>query len=126
MSGEERTFLNVPALALAHCPEPKETREVTDATKDLQDELASELERRRESSARSKELKEQLKTLKGKGGKKAASLSTILSASSSGRVRSVPAARAGKFAYLAEVVLCLNPIRSFCTKDYNSDYNSVK
>ncbi|KAJ7893388.1 hypothetical protein B0H14DRAFT_3671887 [Mycena olivaceomarginata] len=72
----------------------RDVREVTDGTKDLQDELASELERRRESSARSKELKEQLKTLKGKGGKKAASSSTILSASSGGRARSVPAARA--------------------------------
>ncbi|KAJ7803072.1 hypothetical protein B0H14DRAFT_3154691 [Mycena olivaceomarginata] len=70
----------------------RDVREVTDATKDLQDEIASELEKRRESSARSKELKEQLKTLKGKDGKKASS-STILSASSSGRVRSVPAAR---------------------------------
>ncbi|KAJ7306733.1 hypothetical protein DFH08DRAFT_720690, partial [Mycena albidolilacea] len=106
--------------------EARDVREVTDATKDLQDELASELERRRESSTRSKELKEQLKTLRGEGGKKAASSSTILPASSSGRVRSVPAARAGKFAYLAEVVLCLNPIRSFCKKAYNSDYNSVK
>ncbi|KAJ7315232.1 hypothetical protein DFH08DRAFT_820839 [Mycena albidolilacea] len=74
--------------------EGKMNEQPRDATKDLQDELASELERRRESSARSKELKEQLKTLKGKGGKKAASSSTILSASSSGRVRSVPAARA--------------------------------
>ena len=57
----------------------RETKEVSDATKEPQTELADELERRRESSARSKEIKEQLQALKGKGGKKS-SASTLFSA----------------------------------------------
>ncbi|KAF7328489.1 hypothetical protein MVEN_02535900 [Mycena venus] len=67
----------------------RESQEVTDATKELEEEIAGELEKRRESNARSKELKEQLQNLKGKGGNKS-SRPALLSASSSGRVKSAP------------------------------------
>ncbi|KAJ6461772.1 hypothetical protein C8R45DRAFT_1220718 [Mycena sanguinolenta] len=65
----------------------RESQEVSDVTKEIQSELADELERRRESNARSKELQEQLRALKGKGVNKS-SAPKLLSASSSGRVKS--------------------------------------
>ncbi|KAJ6580328.1 hypothetical protein B0H10DRAFT_2443268 [Mycena sp. CBHHK59/15] len=70
----------------------RESRELTDASKQLQDELDEELEKRRQSNARTKDLKEKLKAVKetssGRSKKgKSSDTSAIISASSSGRVK---------------------------------------
>ncbi|KAJ6613945.1 hypothetical protein B0H10DRAFT_2046774 [Mycena sp. CBHHK59/15] len=70
----------------------QESRELTDASKQLQDELDEELEKRRQSNARTKDLKEKLKAVKetssGRSKKgKSSDTSAIISASSSGRVK---------------------------------------
>ncbi|KAJ7689326.1 hypothetical protein B0H17DRAFT_640822 [Mycena rosella] len=66
----------------------RESRQATELSKDLQIRLDTETEKRRESTALTKALKEQLKA--SKQASKSGS-STILSASSSGRVKMAPA-----------------------------------
>lgn len=100
----------------------RESQEATDATKEVQDELAEELEKRRESSAHSKELKEKLNTLKGKGKTSSGSV-PILSASSSGRVKSAPA-RASKFIHPVNRIYFAhsfvdNSVRKLSTQSHN-------
>lgn len=70
----------------------RESDELTDATKEISDKLEMELEKRRESNATSKDLREQLQVIKGKGGgSRRDNSSSLLTASSSGRVKSAPA-----------------------------------
>ncbi|KAJ7867305.1 hypothetical protein B0H13DRAFT_2281228 [Mycena leptocephala] len=70
----------------------RESDELTDATKEISDKLEMELEKRRESNATSKDLREQLQVMKGKGGgSRRDNSSSLLAASSSGRVKSAPA-----------------------------------
>ncbi|KAJ7714640.1 hypothetical protein B0H16DRAFT_1435391 [Mycena metata] len=74
-----------------------ESQQQNDAAQVLRARLAEQLEERRKSNALSKELKEQLQALNttgGRSGKQAAP--PLLSASSSGRVKSVPV-RAGNY-----------------------------
>ncbi|KAJ7094972.1 hypothetical protein C8R44DRAFT_989559 [Mycena epipterygia] len=70
----------------------RESRAQGEAEKLITEEMAELLQARRESSARTKELKVQLKLVKGKSGRgKSSASSTTISASSSGRVKSVAA-----------------------------------
>jgi hypothetical protein len=67
----------------------RESDERNDETKEISDQLAVEAEKRRESNAFSRDLKERLQAMKGKGGSSGRGTSTpLLSASSSGRVKS--------------------------------------
>ncbi|KAJ7498280.1 hypothetical protein B0H11DRAFT_2381523 [Mycena galericulata] len=70
----------------------RESREASDIPHQLQVQIEAEVEKHRESNALSKTLKEQLKAAKGTSGKRGSSASSValLSASSSGRVRSAP------------------------------------
>ncbi|KAJ7502291.1 hypothetical protein B0H11DRAFT_2365652 [Mycena galericulata] len=70
----------------------RESREASDIPHQLQVQIEAEVEKHRESNALSKTLKEQLKAAKGTSGKGGSSASSValLSASSSGRVRSAP------------------------------------
>ncbi|KAJ7301803.1 hypothetical protein DFH08DRAFT_827186 [Mycena albidolilacea] len=68
----------------------RESQELSDATKDLEAKIADELEKRRESSALTKDLKEKLVSLKGTGEIESSHPASILSASSSGRMKSTP------------------------------------
>ncbi|KAJ7476393.1 hypothetical protein B0H11DRAFT_1810084 [Mycena galericulata] len=72
----------------------REGREVADATHQLQLQIEAEAEKRRESNRLTKTLKEQLKTAKGTSATRGNSApSAVLSASSSGRVRTTPPVR---------------------------------
>ncbi|KAJ7932180.1 hypothetical protein B0H13DRAFT_810730 [Mycena leptocephala] len=69
----------------------RESDELKDETKEISDLLAAEAEKRRESNALSKDLKERLQAVKGKGAPSGRGASTpLLSVSSSGRVKSAP------------------------------------
>ncbi|KAJ7919721.1 hypothetical protein B0H13DRAFT_2428752 [Mycena leptocephala] len=69
----------------------RESDELNDETKEISDLLAAEAEKRRESNAFWRDLKERLQAVKGKGGPSGRGTSTpLLSASSSGRVKSTP------------------------------------
>ncbi|KAJ7818916.1 hypothetical protein B0H14DRAFT_3738463 [Mycena olivaceomarginata] len=65
----------------------RESEELSDATHDLKQQIAEELEKRRESNTLTKELKNKLRSLKGTG---QTNQQKLLSASSSGRVKSAP------------------------------------
>ncbi|KAJ7232622.1 hypothetical protein B0H12DRAFT_189986 [Mycena haematopus] len=67
----------------------RESHEAADLSRDIQFQIDMEAEKRRASNALTKNLKEQLKAAKGTSGKQGKSKATasILSASSSGRVR---------------------------------------
>ncbi|KAJ7434269.1 hypothetical protein B0H11DRAFT_2118810 [Mycena galericulata] len=74
----------------------REGREVANATHQLQLQIEAEAEKRRESNRLTKTLKEQLKTAKGTSSTRGNSAtSAVLSASSSGRVRTTPPVRSG-------------------------------
>ncbi|KAJ7867199.1 hypothetical protein B0H14DRAFT_2572957 [Mycena olivaceomarginata] len=64
-----------------------ESEELSDATHDLKQQITEELEKRRESNTLTKELKNKLRSLKGTG---QTNQQKLLSASSSGRVKSAP------------------------------------
>ncbi|KAJ7898021.1 hypothetical protein B0H14DRAFT_2332437, partial [Mycena olivaceomarginata] len=65
----------------------RESEELSDATHDLKQQIAEELEKRRESNTLTKELKNKLRSLKGTG---QTNQQKLLSASSSGRVKFAP------------------------------------
>jgi polyribonucleotide nucleotidyltransferase len=65
----------------------RESEELSDATHDLKQQIAEKLEKRRESNTLTKELKNKLRSLKGTG---QTNQQKLLSASSSGRVKSAP------------------------------------
>ncbi|KAJ7671075.1 hypothetical protein B0H17DRAFT_1335506 [Mycena rosella] len=70
----------------------RESRELMDVSKQLQARLEEEAEKRRQSSALTKALKEELKAVKGTSGRKGKpGKSVVLSASSSGRVNCLDA-----------------------------------
>lgn len=71
-------------------PKCARIHELSDATKEVEAKIADELEKRRKSSALTKDLKEKLALLKGTGKIESSRPAPILSASSSGRVKSTP------------------------------------
>ncbi|KAJ7736698.1 hypothetical protein B0H16DRAFT_1326459, partial [Mycena metata] len=84
----------------------RESQQQNDAAQILRARLAEQVEKRRESNALSKDLKEQLQAINptsGRSGKQAAP--ALLSASSSGRVKSLPV-RAGNYDFFSRRSPC--------------------